>query len=74
MKGAWSTPSSWRTDSKSAHPYTVKMPTSNAREVKNPPVSLPIDVANSPIKNPFIIPGLRKIKVEIAPQPELLLR
>ncbi len=50
--------------SKSAHPYTVKMPTSNAREVKNPPVSLPIDVANSPIKNPFIIPGLRKIKIE----------
>jgi chromosomal replication initiator protein len=50
--------------SKSAHPYAVKVPTSNAREVKNPPVSLPIDVANSPIKNPFIIPGLRKIKVE----------
>jgi chromosomal replication initiator protein len=50
--------------SKSAHPYTVKVPTSNARDVKNVPVSLPIDVANSPIKNPFIIPGLRKIKVE----------
>ena len=47
-----------------ANPYTVKMPTSHAREVKNPAVSLPIDVANSPIKNPFIIPGLRKIKVE----------
>ncbi|HRF81696.1 MAG TPA: chromosomal replication initiator protein DnaA, partial [Flavobacteriales bacterium] len=47
-----------------ASPYTVKMPTSHAREVKNPAVSLPIDVANSPIKNPFIIPGLRKIKVE----------
>ncbi len=50
--------------SKNAHPYSVKMPTSNAREVKNPAVSLPIDVANSPIKNPFIIPGLKKIKVE----------
>jgi len=50
--------------SKNAHPYAVKMPTSNAREVKNPAVSLPIDVANSPIKNPFIIPGLKKIKVE----------
>lgn len=47
-----------------ANPYSVKMPTSNAREVKNPAVSMPIDVANSPIKNPFIIPGLRKIKVE----------
>ncbi|MFZ1333035.1 MAG: chromosomal replication initiator protein DnaA, partial [Flavobacteriales bacterium] len=45
-------------------PYTVRVPTSNARQVKNSPVSLPVDVANSPIKNPFIIPGLRKIKVE----------
>jgi chromosomal replication initiator protein len=50
--------------SKSAHPYAVKVPTSNSRDVKNPSVSLPIDVANSPIKNPFIIPGLRKIKIE----------
>ena len=49
---------------KSTNPYTVRVPTSNAREVKNPAVSLPIDVANSPIKNPFIIPGLKKIKVE----------
>ena len=48
----------------SAHPYTVKVPQSNTRETKNPSVSLPIDVANSPIKNPFVIPGLRKIKVE----------
>jgi chromosomal replication initiator protein len=47
-----------------AQPYTVKVPTSHARETKNPLVSLPIDVANSPIKNPFVIPGLRKIKVE----------
>ncbi|MFZ1618114.1 MAG: DnaA/Hda family protein, partial [Flavobacteriales bacterium] len=49
---------------RNSNPYTVKMPTSNARDVKNAPVSLPIDVANSPIKNPFIIPGLRKIKIE----------
>ncbi|MBP8823606.1 MAG: chromosomal replication initiator protein DnaA [Flavobacteriales bacterium] len=49
---------------KNASPYTVRVPTSNMREVKNPAVSLPIDVANSPIKNPFIIPGLRKIKIE----------
>lgn len=47
-----------------AHPYTVKVPTSNVRETKNPAVSLPVDVANMPIKNPFIIPGLRKVKVD----------
>ena len=49
---------------KNAHPYSVRMPTSNSSAVKNPAVNLPIDVANSPIKNPFIIPGLKKIKVE----------
>jgi chromosomal replication initiator protein len=48
----------------SANPYSVKIPTSNSRDVKNPAVSMPVDVANSPIKNPFIIPGLKKIKVE----------
>jgi len=48
----------------SAHPYTVKVPTTSAREVKNPAVSMPIDLSNSPIKNPFIIPGLRKIKID----------
>ncbi|MFN3875675.1 MAG: DnaA ATPase domain-containing protein, partial [Flavobacteriales bacterium] len=48
----------------SAQPYTVKVPTSHARETQNPPVQLPVDLANSPIKNPFVIPGLRKIKVE----------
>jgi chromosomal replication initiator protein len=49
---------------RSANPYTVKVPASNARDTRNPAVALPIDVANSPIKNPFIIPGLQKIKVE----------
>ncbi len=47
----------------SAHPYTVKMPTGNARDVRNPAVSMPVE-ATLPIKNPFILPGLKKVKVE----------
>ena len=41
----------------------VQIPTSNQKSVKNPEMSMPLDVGGG-IKNPFVIPGLRKIKVE----------
>lgn len=45
-------------------PYSVKVPT-NSATTKNQPVSMPIDLGRSDaIKNPFIIPGLKKVKVE----------
>ncbi|MDG2370482.1 MAG: chromosomal replication initiator protein DnaA [Flavobacteriales bacterium] len=46
------------------NPYTIKIPTSNKRVIKNPSVSMPLDISANPIKNPFIIPGLRKINVD----------
>jgi chromosomal replication initiator protein len=49
---------------RSNSPYTVKIPTSNNRAVKNEPVSMPLDMGGKSIKNPFIIPGLRKINVD----------
>ncbi len=45
-------------------PYTVKFPTSNKNVVKNDPVSMPVDIDNNVIKNPFIVPGLKKITVD----------
>ena len=48
------------------NPYTIKLPTSNKNAVINPPVSLPINLnkgAAKEIPNPFVIPGLKKIKV-----------
>jgi chromosomal replication initiator protein len=45
-------------------PYTVKIPTSNKRALKNPTVTMPLDISSNPIKNPFIIPGLRKVNVD----------
>ena len=42
-----------------SNPYTIKVPTSNRKAVKNAVVSMPLDMGESPIKNPFIIPGLR---------------
>ncbi|MFY9310820.1 MAG: chromosomal replication initiator protein DnaA [Bacteroidia bacterium] len=47
-----------------AKPYTVKVPTSSKKEVKNPSVSMPIDLNQNTIRNPFIIPGLKKVNVE----------
>lgn len=46
-------------------PYTVKIPTTNRQATKNAPVSMPLDINNNKgIKNPFIIPGLKKVNVE----------
>jgi chromosomal replication initiator protein len=50
---------------KSQHPYTVNIPGVNNKSLKNPPVSMPIDLnTNTTIKNPFILPGLKKMNVE----------
>lgn len=46
------------------NPYTIKVPTTNRKAIKNAPVAMPLDLVESPIKNPFIIPGLRKINVD----------
>ncbi|MBU2464941.1 MAG: chromosomal replication initiator protein DnaA, partial [Bacteroidetes bacterium] len=48
-------------------PYAIKFPTSNKKDTKNPMVSMPLDLnrgTSNDIPNPFIIPGLKKIKVE----------
>lgn len=47
-----------------SNPYTVKLPASNKKAVKNAPMNMPIDISENPIKNPFIIPGLRKVNVD----------
>jgi chromosomal replication initiator protein len=48
-------------------PYSIKIPTSNRKDTKNPAVSMPIDLnkgKSRDIPNPFIIPGLKKLKVQ----------
>jgi chromosomal replication initiator protein len=47
-------------------PYTVRFPASNKSATANPSVNMPIDLnrgSSKDIPNPFIIPGLKKIKV-----------
>jgi chromosomal replication initiator protein len=48
-------------------PYTIQVPTSNTKATQNPSIAMPIDLnkgRSKEIPNPFIIPGLRKIKVQ----------
>lgn len=45
-------------------PVTVKIPTASKKELKNPSVAMPIDINQNTIRNPFIIPGLKKVNVE----------
>ena len=50
-----------------SNPYTISVPTANKKATKNPPVSMPLDLnkgSSKDIPNPFIIPGLKKIKVQ----------
>ncbi|MFC2097120.1 chromosomal replication initiator protein DnaA [Bacteroidota bacterium] len=45
-------------------PYTVKFPTKNKSELKNKAVTLPLDIETTTIRNPFIIPGIKKLHVD----------
>ncbi len=45
-------------------PYTVKFPASNTKELKNKPVPLPLNPEEVTIRNPFVIPGIKKMHID----------
>jgi chromosomal replication initiator protein len=49
---------------RNANPYTINIPAVSHKSLKNPAVSMPIDLNSNSIKNPFILPGLKKMNVE----------
>ncbi len=54
-------------DHDSDHPLDVKVPTTDRTNTENPSVRVPInfdDEKNKQILNPFVLPGINKIKVE----------
>jgi chromosomal replication initiator protein len=51
-----------KTSSINSKPYTVKLPAKDNTRLMNQPVSLPL-TDEHPIKNPFIIPGIKKVHV-----------
>jgi|TARA_B100000131_G_scaffold285879_1_gene295465 chromosomal replication initiator protein len=44
-------------------PYVSKIPSSEQKSIRNNPVNIPLNIGNSAIRNPFIIPGLQKINI-----------
>ncbi len=49
---------------RNATPYTVKLPTQNNSQGQNSPQSIPLGATEHQIRNPFIIPGLKKVTIE----------
>ena len=45
-------------------PFTVKFPTNYKTELKNKPVTVPFNSDEKSIKNPFVIPGIKKLHVD----------
>jgi chromosomal replication initiator protein len=44
--------------------YTIKLPAKNQAEIKNNPVNVPINLEENAIRNPFIIPGIKKMNID----------
>ena len=45
-------------------PHTVKFPSSNRNPIIPQGITVPIDLNKRELKNPFIIPGIQKVKIE----------
>lgn len=45
-------------------PFTEKIPSSNRGAVKSQDVDIPLQNKNPELKNPFVIPGIRNVKIE----------
>ena len=51
-------------NNKTSNPYTVKIPAHSSNSLKNSPVNVPISGNEKQIRNPFVIPGLKKLNIE----------
>ncbi|MCK8481094.1 chromosomal replication initiator protein DnaA [Psychroserpens algicola] len=45
-------------------PFTEKIPSSNRSALKSQDVDVPLNNKNPELKNPFVIPGIRNVKIE----------
>lgn len=44
--------------------YSVKFPTNSKKPLANSSIAMPLDISTNAIRNPFVIPGLKKVNVE----------
>ena len=48
----------------SKNPHTVKFPSSNRKPFNSQGVTVPLEIDKHELKNPFVIPGIQKVKIE----------
>ena len=46
------------------NPHTVKFPSSNKKPFNSQGVTIPLEIDKRELKNPFVIPGIQKVKIE----------
>ncbi len=45
-------------------PHTVKIPSLNRNPINSQGITVPLDINKRELKNPFVIPGIQKVKIE----------
>jgi chromosomal replication initiator protein len=48
----------------SSTPHTVKIPSSNRNPLNPQGITVPLEINKRELKNPFVIPGIQKVKIE----------
>ncbi len=48
----------------SSTPHTVKIPSANRNPLNTQGVTVPLEINKRELKNPFVIPGIQKVKIE----------
>lgn len=48
----------------SSTPHTVKIPSANRNPINPQGVTVPLEINRRELKNPFVIPGIQKVKIE----------
>ncbi len=46
------------------NPHSLKIPSNNRGPVQNPKIQMPLEIGQNGVRNPFVIPGLRKVHVD----------
>ena len=50
-------------NSKKLAPQTTNIPAATSKRASNPSVNMPINIDNNDVPTPFVIPGIRKVKI-----------
>ncbi|MFK5878635.1 MAG: chromosomal replication initiator protein DnaA [Flavobacteriaceae bacterium] len=48
----------------SSTPHTVKIPSANRNPINSQGITVPLEINRRELKNPFVIPGIQKVKIE----------